>query len=472
MKTIYLLIAASCAGLLSLNAQDISGTWNGLLDIGGTKLRLVMHISQADGSYTTLLDSPDQGATGIPTDKTTFVDGELRVEAAGLGMVYTGQLKEAGTIEGTFSQGGYELPLVLGREEIEEPVAEARPQDPTDFPYQQEEVRIDNPDAEGVTLAGTLTLPEGDAPKAIVVLVSGSGPQNRNEEVGPFNHRPFLVLSDYLTRQGIGVLRYDDRGVAESTGDHATATSADFASDANAAIDYLAGREDLAGVQLGIAGHSEGGMIAPMVASQNEQVDFIALLAGPGTPIDELMLEQSRKISQASGVPEEVAELNRRFLAEAYTFLKTNKEEPTEEIRDGVVQILRDGIEEFPAEMKNDIGDLDLFARDEAEALLSPWFRYFISFEPAHFLEQVKCPVLAINGSLDLQVPAGDNLQAIENALEAGGNTSFEIVEMPGLNHLFQQATTGAISEYREIEETFNPAAMEKIAGWIHAQTE
>lgn len=464
---------ATCfAGLLSLQAQDITGSWNGLLDIQGTQLRLVMHISETNGTYHTTLDSPDQGATDIPTDKTTFVDGQLQVEALALAMVFTGQLQEDGSIEGTFAQGGFELPLVLGREEIEKPLAEVRPQDPTDFPYQQETVSFENIKVEAVTLAGTLTLPEGELPKAIVVLVSGSGPQDRNEEIGPFNHRPFLVLSDYLTRQGIGVLRYDDRGVAESTGDHGSATTADFASDASAAIDYLAGREDLAGVQLGIAGHSEGGMIAPMVARENEEVDFIALLAGPGTPIDELMLEQSRLISEASGVPEEVARLNRQFLGEAYAYLKAEKEQPTEEVRNGVIRILRDGIEEFPEDMKADLGDLDEFASSEAEGLLTPWFRYFITFQPATVLKEVQCPVLAINGSLDLQVPAKANLEAIENALQAGGNTNFEIFEMPGLNHLFQQATTGAVAEYGEIEETFNLAAMERIATWIHTQSE
>lgn len=471
MKSLIIFIVSIFCFANALFSQNITGTWNGMLDIQGMQLRIVFHIEKTPDGYSTTMDSPDQGATGFPADATSFSDRKLTIKASALDMNYSGNLTEDGQkIEGTFMQGSMAIPLELGREEMEKAEVKTRPQDPTDFPYRQEEVKFENSTSEGVTLAGTLTLPEGQNPKSVVVLVSGSGGQNRNEEVQAFNHRPFLVLSDYLTRKGIGVLRYDDRGIAESTGDHSTATSADFATDASAAVDYLANRPDLAGVKIGIAGHSEGGMIAPMVANMNDDVDFIALLAGPGIPIDELLLLQSKLIAAAEGAPMEMVELNQGVLANAYTYMKKEKDASDEEVQKGLVKVFRKGLESFPDEVKNDIGDLDQFANDEAEELLAPWFRYFISFEPSEHLQKVTCPVLAINGELDLQVPAKENLSGIEAALKAGGNTDFEIVEMPGLNHLFQKAETGATSEYAQIDETFNEAAMERIAKWIHQQ--
>lgn len=467
MKSLSILLLSFFCFANTTTAQDVTGTWNGALDIQGMKLRVVFHIEKTADGYSATMDSPDQGASGLPTDKVTFADGKLMMEASQLGMTYTGSLTDDGqTVRGNFEQGGMALPLDLGREAVEKAEAKPRPQDPTDFPYHQEEVKFENP-AAGVTLAGTLTLPKGQKPEQVVVLVSGSGGQDRNEEVKSFNHRPFLVLSDYLTRKGIGVLRYDDRGIAESTGDHSAATSADFATDASAAIDYLAARPDLKEAKLGIAGHSEGGMIAPMVAHSNDRVDFIALLAGPGIPTDELLLLQSQLMAAAEGAPMEIVELNQQVLAQAYAFLKKEKDQPTEEVREGLAKTFREGLETFPEETKKSIGDLDQFAKDEAEGLLTPWFRYFIAFEPAGHLKKVTCPVLAINGELDLQVPPKENLSGIEAALKAGGNSNVEIVEMPGLNHLFQKAETGASSEYAKIEETFNEAAMERIAKWI-----
>ena len=470
MKPYSILLLSFLCFANSLFAQNITGTWNGMLEVQGMKLRVVFHVEKTDDGLSATMDSPDQGATGLPTDKTVFADGQLTIEASQMGMSYQGKLSDDGqTIDGEFKQGGMALPLKLGREEMEKAEAKPRPQDPTDFPYRQEEVKIKTT-AEGVTLAGTLTLPEGKKPKAVVVLVSGSGGQNRDEEVEAFNHRPFLVLSDYLTRQGIGVLRYDDRGIAESTGDRSASTSADYAADASAVVDYLAARPDLKGVKIGIAGHSEGGMIAPMVALSNAHVGFIVLMAGPGIPVDELLLLQNKLISEKEGVPAEMIDLNQSILAEAYSFLKKEKDRPTEEVRDGLVHIFRNGVEKAPEKEKAEIGDLDMFAEKQTEGLLTDWFRYFISFEPAGYLKKTKCPVLAINGSLDLQVPAKKDLAGIEAALKAGGNTDFEIVEMPGLNHLFQTAETGAVSEYAQIEETFNEAAMERIAAWIKRQ--
>ncbi|MCB0548864.1 MAG: alpha/beta hydrolase [Phaeodactylibacter sp.] len=449
-----------------MNAQDIEGAWNGVLEVQDIKLRLVLHITAADGGYTGSLDSPDQGATGIPVDEVAFSGDTLTVKAAKLGLQYVAVFdEEKQRLEGTFEQGGMQIPLRMAREAVEVK-KEPRPQDPKDFPYLAEEVSFSN-ESDGVTLAGTLTLPEDKKVQAVVVLISGSGPQDRNEEVGPFNHRPFLVLSDYLTRQGIGVLRYDDRGVGGSSGDRSVSTTYDYAEDAAAAVAFLRGRPDLKGAKVGLVGHSEGGMIAPIVATELAEVDFLVLLAGPGMPIDELLLLQSALISRAQGVPEDIHQANEKVLKEAYSYLKENTGLSADALQAGLESIFVNGLQHFPEETQKEIGDPQAFAREEATSMMSPWFLYFIRFDPAVYLSRVKAPVLALNGTLDLQVPAEENLAGIKKALGKAGNNQFEAIALEGLNHLFQQATTGSIEEYREIEETFNEGAMQTIVDWI-----
>ena len=429
-------------------------------------MRLVLHIVKAGGGYIGSLDSPDQGAIGIPVDEVLFFENILTVKAPKLGLQYIAVYDEGKqSLEGTFEQGGLKIPLNMNREAVEME-REPRPQDPKDFPYLAEEVAFAN-EKDSATLAGTLTLPEDKNVKSVVVLISGSGPQDRNEEVSAFNHRPFLVLSDYLTRQGIGVLRYDDRGVGESAGDRTMATTYDYAKDAAAAVAYLRGRPDLKGVKVGLIGHSEGGMIAPIVATELAKVDFQVLLAAPGIPIDELMLLQSDLISRSEDVPGDIRQANQKVLAEAYTFLKTETELSPEALKEGLEQIFVEGLESFPEATQKEIGDPQAFARKEAAGLLKPWFLYFIRFDPAEFLSRVKMPVLALNGTLDLQVPAKEDLAGIEKALQKAGNNQSEIMALEGLNHLFQKATTGSVREYKEIEEPFNEAAMQIIADWI-----
>ncbi len=453
----------------NLPAQDITGQWNGVLDLGGMQLRIVFHISADGDQYKATMDSPDQGAKDIPTTSTTFSDKDkiLTIIADALGMKYEATLSNDGTqLDGTFTQGPAQLPLKMTREKVEKKELPPRPQDPTDFPYTQEAVTIENPKG-GHHLAGTLTIPEGGNFDKVVVLLSGSGPQNRDEEIAQFNHRPFLVLSDHLTRQGIAVLRYDDRGVGESGGEFKGATTRDFADDAHAAVDYLHSRPDMSNKKIGLIGHSEGGMIAPMVASESERVGFIVLLAGPGIPIDELMLLQRQKISDANGVPKVIQEVNNNILTDAYQFIKKSTALSKPALKAGLRTLFEKHYASFSEEAKADIGDKDRFFDREIESLTDDWFLYFIRFDPDTYLSKVTCPTLALNGSLDLQVTPTENLEGIRRSLEKAGNGNVVVREIEGVNHLFQPATTGAPSEYGEIEVTMEVEVLGVVGEWV-----
>jgi len=445
--------------------KEIIGDWNGTLEIQGQKLRLVFHVSETESGLVSTMDSPDQGAFGMPADETKYEDNTLIIKANQIGMTFSGQVED-GKLTGKFKQGPMNLPLELVREEQPEPEQEKRPQDPQEpYPYEEEEVHFPNEEAGGIKLAGTLTRPRGVENPPAVVLISGSGPQNRDEEL--FNHRPFKVLADHLTRQGIAVLRYDDRGVAESEGDFEAATSADFATDAYAAMKFLRSQPDMEQSPIGLVGHSEGGMIAPIVASEYEDVDFIVLLAGPGIPIPELLADQTKLLSDVQGVPTELTERNIAALSKTYKVLSDNPDLDETEIRAALEKTLTEELKRYPDFVKEGIEDMDGFMKQQIDPLLTPWFRYFIGFEPANFLRKVSCPVLAVNGSLDLQVPAQSNLAGIEKALAEGGNKNVMTREFDGLNHLFQPTETGNPQEYGEIETTLAPEMMETVSAWI-----
>ncbi|MEM6807002.1 MAG: alpha/beta fold hydrolase, partial [Bacteroidota bacterium] len=383
--------------------ESLLGSWSGELNLKGKKLQIVFHIEGDETGYSSKMDSPDQGAFGLGTASTTYANDKLTIEAPAMGITFVGNPKSANSIEGTFKQGGMSLPLMLKKleegEEIEKPGP--RPQDPKDFPYEQEEVSYKVPEG-GHTMAGTLTYPSDKKFEQVVVLISGSGAQNRNEELGPMNHRPFLVLSDHLTRQGIAVLRYDDRGVAESTGDFKSATSKDFADDAAAAVAYLKTRTDMKGKKIGLMGHSEGGMIAPIVASKNKEIDFITLLAGPGTEIPELLTQQAYLIGKANGMPEKSLKQNQEGSMKIYKFMNKYPELSKEALKEKLEGLLEEIYNGLDKKDQEEIGSKEAFFESQTSVILSPWFRYFMSFNPADYLTKVSCPVLAVNGELDL----------------------------------------------------------------------
>jgi uncharacterized protein len=431
--------------------SDIDGTWMGTLDTGAISLRLVIHITNSEDGLQATLDSPDQGMKGMPATSVNRSAADLKIETRQIGGSFQGKIsKDLNSIDGTWTQHGGSLPLLLKRVRDQSELERRRPQNPAKpYPYREEDVRYENRQ-QNVTLAATLTIPQGKGPFPAVLLITGSGPQDRDESL--LGHKPFLVLSDYLTRKGIEVLRADDRGVGKSTGNFATATTADFATDAEAGIGFLKTRSEVDAHRIGLVGHSEGGMIAPMVAGRDPDVDFIVMMAGPGVPADQILPEQTRMLEEVSGKSPEEAEKDAAREREILELVKNEKN--PEQLR-----------KELEEELKAEGPEAQIGM--QIKQITSPWFRYFLSYDPAAALRKVRCPVLAIDGEKDLQVSPKQNLPAIRKALEQGGNRNFEVDELPGLNHLFQTAKTGAPSEYAEIEETMSPLAMEKIASWI-----
>ncbi len=436
--------------LLAGQVRDIAGSWEGEIEIPAAKLRLRLHVAKADGgAMTAKLDSVDQGALGIPVDQVSFADGVVKWGIARLGALYEGKLSAAGdVIEGTLTQG-LALKLDLKRMTAAAVAASAlgRPQTPKPpFPYKVEEVSFPSK-AAGVTMGGTLTVPEGAGPHPAVILISGSGAQDRDETI--FNHRPFHVLADHLSRRGIAVLRYDDRGVGKSNGDRADATPVDFSDDAEGGLDFLANRKDIDAKRVGFIGHSEGGVIAPMIAVRRPETAFIVLMAGSGVDGEQILYEQGQAVLKAQGATEEGLTAQRAIQEKMFGIVRTERDPEAAAVK------LKELLGGSPA------------VEQSVRNVNSMWFRYFLTYNPQPVLEKVKCPVLALNGSLDTQVVAPQNLPAIEAALKRGGNRDFETVLLPGLNHLMQTAKTGGIGEYSQIEETMAPAALEKIASWL-----
>jgi dienelactone hydrolase len=463
MKKIFFLLMAF-ATCFSMKAQDITGQWNGVLDIQGTQLRLVFNVTQNGDAYNTTLISLDQGATEIPVTKTTNENSKITFEVTNLNIEYIGELND-GKIIGIFKQGGLEIPMNLSRETIEK-AAINRPQEPKEpYPYDVEEVSFQNSGAK-ITLAGTLTLPKNTSDFPVVILISGSGPQDRNEEM--FEHKPFLVIADYLTRNGIGVLRYDDRGIGKSEGNFGTATSADFATDVESAMNYLKTRKDINPNKIGLIGHSEGGTIASIVAAETKDVNFIVSLAGPGISGYDILLLQTELVAKANG-------METNTLTKELAFLKSNLDivingNDLEEIKTALTASIKKQIRARSEESPEGIGPEHV--KPLVDAFTSPWYQFFLKFDPSTSFSKVKCSVLALNGAKDLQVPSKENFSAIKNALTKGGNKNVTIKEFPNLNHLFQEAETGSPTEYETIEQTFSPVVLEEITTWIKTQTE
>lgn len=432
-----------------------AGVWSGAIK-PPANLKVTVRLSEREGGLTGTIDIPDQGAEGLPLSGVSLTGDAIRFAIQGIpgNPTFNGTLR-GNTISGTFTQGGASMPFDLTRGE---PARIVRPQDPKPpFPYTEESVTIRNGP---VALAGTLTIPAGEGPFPAVVLITGSGPQNRNQEI--FDHRPFLVLADHLTRAGVMVLRCDERGVGESTGNFATANTSAFAGDAEAQVRYLKSRKDVKAI--GLIGHSEGGLVAPMVAARNPAVDFIVMLAGPGVSGRETLIDQNRVIFEAQGASAEQVKAITDAAAALFDAVITRQSAASlNERARALITAQRLGA---PIPEK----ELDKAAQVVAADLSGPWYREFLSMDPAQALRRVRVPVLAMNGSLDTQVLAEKHLAVIEAALKEAENKDVTIRSIPGLNHLFQSAQSGLVEEYGRIDETFNPEAMATITEWIRAR--
>lgn len=467
MKTLFTLSISLFVCLATTLAQPaFEGSWEGVLKIQGMELPLVVHLNNNKTGYVGKFDSPKQKAFGIPLSTVQVAGDTLVFTVTEAQIRYQGVWVEGDSVVGTFTQAGRGMAMNLRRQiagkGTAEPLPVVRSQNPAKpYPYNSKEVKIKNKDAK-LQLAATLSMPKGKGPFPAAILISGSGPQNRNSEV--FDHQPFLVLSDYLTRKGIAVLRYDDRGVAGSTGDFNSATSADFATDAAAAYDFLAKTKGIDKQKIGFIGHSEGGMIAPLAFELRPKAGFVVLLAGVGIPVNELLMEQLQAVGSTEGLSQATIDSQMLINKSIFSWLK---QLPVEQAKDSIETLFNKALKKLPIGDVEARQQLELQQKSALKTYTDPWFLYFIQYEPAAALAKVSCPVLALNGDKDVQVIAESNLAGIQAALQKGGNSQVQIEALAGLNHLFQPSKTGAVSEYAEIDITFDEATMQKISDWI-----
>lgn len=460
MKSIgYIALILILTTEIALGQQyNITGNWVGEITLPTGKLEIIFKIAEAQGRYEAKMDVPQQGAANLPVGDIKVSGDSVSIAVPVILGTYSGHLITPDSIVGKWHQSGMTFDVDLTRVEKLTPLP--RPQTPQPpFPYLSEDVEYTNPES-GLKLRGTITIPHSTEACPVVLLISGSGPQDRDETL--FGHKPFAVIADYLTRNGIAVLRVDDRGVGGSEGNVSSSTSLDFASDVLAGVQYLNNRKEIDPKKIGLVGHSEGGLIAPIVATQTNGVAFIVLMAGPGTPGEQILYEQGALLAKANGLPESSIEQQKQTQQQIFEVLKSEPElaKAREILRETLSAGSYDGMNE---DMKKAIDN-------EIYKVNNPWFRFFLTYDPKPTLAKVKCPVLALNGAKDLQVPVS-NLEAIINAVNAGGNMHVDTIRFSNHNHLFQNCKTGTINEYAEIEETIDPEVLKTMKDWIMEQT-
>jgi hypothetical protein len=438
-------------------AQNVAGKWLGIIKAPGVELRMAFEISETkEGGYTAVVHSIDQGAMDIPMSSVTLKGDSLRLELKS-SFAYEGRLQPDGnTITGNWVQGGL-TPLDMKR--VDKIPELNRPQNPKKpYPYIEEEVAYENPSA-NISIAGTLTIPRGKGPFPAVLLIAGSGPNDRNEAV--LGHKPFLVLADHLTRQGILVLRVDKRGIGKTTGTYSGSGMDEFASDALAGVKYLKSRPEADPKRIGLIGHSEGGSVAPMVAVQTRDVSYLVLLGAQGMSFYDTLVLQDGTEAKAAGKTDEEVALIRGYSRRFYSIILEETE--------------KEKIENRVTSLQNSLTDAEKKALDwpnmggtlHPSWALRPGVRKQMEFDVRPTLRKVQCPVLALNGGKDSQIPPKENLEGIARELKAGGNKNCTVREFPGLNHLFQTCDTGAFSEYIKIEETMSPLVLLTVSDWI-----
>ncbi len=434
----------------------VEGLWQSALVTHGLRLRFQLHVfHDSDGELIAALDNLDQNVSGLPAMNVTLEGSTFHFEIPSVNGTFEGTLSaNKNSISGAWNQTG------VTNEELEfkrsdQPLELHRPQTPSKpYPYREEEVTFSN-SAANVTLAGTLTLPKGPGPFPAALLIAGSGPHDRDESLA--NHKPFLVLADFLTRKGVAVLRYDKRGIGKSTGSVDNATTLDLASDAAAALTFLKSRHDIDPTRIGLVGHSEGAMIAPYLAANSKDIPWLILLAAPATSGQDTFLNQSELIGRVGGLSDAQLVASLSFDREAYDLVRQEK-------NPGILaKKLKQLVHESGLDATLPPSTLEIQLR----MMTSPWFRFFLDYDPLPSLRNIKCPVLALYGQKDLQVPAKSNLPLLQKALADGGNTRADVRQLPELNHLFQHAFSGSPSEYGAIDETVSPEVLQIIGDWL-----
>jgi pimeloyl-ACP methyl ester carboxylesterase len=470
MRKSFILLLLASLSFSALHGQTLPGKslWQGQLG----QLRLVLRVfpDSLSGTTKAVFDSPDQNATNLAVSEFRMTADSLLANSKVIGGGFAGKFNSDKTqVQGFWKQGKINAPLTLIRITS---LAEAikRPQTPqAPFPYGSENVEYNNT-GNSVHFGATLTLPESAGPFPVVILISGSGQQDRDETI--YNHKPFAVMADHLTRNGIAVLRVDDRGIGQTTGEVKTATSADFTKDVLAGIAYLKTRKEIDARQIGLIGHSEGGMIAPMAVNHSKDVAFMVSMAGLGVSGSDVLKKQNADILKVSGLPSE----QYKALISLYfrMFDRVKAQDLSKPLN------LNVEFQSWKAQQPKDLLDSMKLNEGEAgaekirafeDALALPWMRYFIKYNPENVLSKIKIPVLAINGGKDIQVSAAENLAGFSRLLKKAGNKDFKTLQLPGLNHLFQTAVTGYPDEYAAIDETISPAVLQVITDWIKQHT-
>ena len=471
MKNLLFSLFLLSITIVSIGQQPVQD-WMGVLNAGGQKIQLKLHLVQnADKTFSSNWDVPAQKAKGIPSSKTELSGNQLSIEIKMIGASYTGTLNTTGDkIEGSWGQSGMNFPLNM--EPLNEGLVEtiiAKPQTPKppfnylvkDFVYEGVSTRL--------SYGATLTYPADNAKHSLIILITGSGRQDRDETI--FDHKPFAVIADYLTKKGFAVLRVDDRGAGKSTGDFANSTTADFALDVEEHIRYAKTLPFIDTTKIGLLGHSEGGLIAPMVAARNKSVAFIILMAGPGIEINELMAVQNEMVLKSAGISQSAIDA---YIPLYKQLMKTiiridNKEEAILKSK-GIVKEWFHKTDQNLVKLTTNMSteaDIDKFATTMAETLSTNWWKYFAAYNPQPVLQKVKCPVLAMNGSADIQVPAELSLKGMEAALKKGGNKQYVTKQFEGLNHLFQKCTKCTVTEYGELTTTIEEDVLDTIGNWL-----
>lgn len=448
---------------LSASGQDLTGRWTGMLNVEQMHLRIAIKFEKIAGRIVATVDSPDQNSFGMPASKVTFENDVLYIEMVDLGVTYKGNYAND-EISGIFEQGGYKVPLAIKREKTADTVA-VRPQEPKPpFPYISEDVKFENR-KDGVSISGTLTLPNKNGKFPAVVMITSLGPHDRDNS--SYGHKPFLVIADFLTKNGIAVLRYDDRGTAGSTGDFSKSTFTDFFADASCAVDYLRSMTEIDKKNIGICGYNEGGEIAGLLASKRKDVAFLVLMSSPGVSGHELFLSRQEFVAKQKVFAREKIEKARAFYNGAIDIILGSDDNDSNKAK----------LEDYFLKHAKDIPDsipAGISAEDAADQITekfsAPWMQDFLRYDPRPALKKVNCPVLALGGKNDIEVPSGQNLAEIKSALDGGGNRKVTVREYPSLNHLFQKSNTGSPDEYKSIEETISPQVLSDISDWIKFQ--